>query len=287
MRKKRDTHFLSILCMFKNESHIIKEWVQHYMKEGVDHFYLLDNGSTDNYLKEIENNFSNISIIHDTRPGTQGFLYTDFVRSKLITSEWLLVVDMDEFVYAKNGFNTIKDFLKQKCEKYNQIIIPMAVFTSNNYIQQPSSVIKSFTERKRASKLEKTKAIIRVVDPLEQITMMVCAAHIPGITVASDLKRTINTDRSTKIKTTDILREASEDIFRDSFLMGNHYTIQSYDMFWSKLDRYAGHSIHAYCDKRDCRYCRVPEAHYKRVWGLGHRGRKIEDDILATKEYNE
>ena len=35
---------LSILAMFKNESWIIKEWIEHYLLEGVDHFYLIDNG---------------------------------------------------------------------------------------------------------------------------------------------------------------------------------------------------------------------------------------------------
>jgi hypothetical protein len=37
-------HNLSILSMFKNESMIIKDWFEHYLKEGVEHFYLIDNG---------------------------------------------------------------------------------------------------------------------------------------------------------------------------------------------------------------------------------------------------
>ena len=31
--------------MFKNESMIITEWIEHYLREGIDHFYLIDNGS--------------------------------------------------------------------------------------------------------------------------------------------------------------------------------------------------------------------------------------------------
>ena len=42
-------HFLSIIAMFKNESYIIEQWIQHYLLEGVNHFYLIDNGSTDDY----------------------------------------------------------------------------------------------------------------------------------------------------------------------------------------------------------------------------------------------
>ena len=36
-------YLLSVLCMFKNESTIIKEWFEHYISEGIDHFYLIDN----------------------------------------------------------------------------------------------------------------------------------------------------------------------------------------------------------------------------------------------------
>ena len=44
-------YFLSVLSIFKNESHILEEWLNHYINEGVDHFYLLNNNSDDNYTK--------------------------------------------------------------------------------------------------------------------------------------------------------------------------------------------------------------------------------------------
>ena len=47
-------HNLSIVAMFKNESSIIKQWIKHYIEENVEHFYLIDNGSTDNYENEIK-----------------------------------------------------------------------------------------------------------------------------------------------------------------------------------------------------------------------------------------
>ena len=41
---------LVICSMFKNESMILQEWIEHYVEMGVQHFYLIDNGSTDSYL---------------------------------------------------------------------------------------------------------------------------------------------------------------------------------------------------------------------------------------------
>ena len=53
-------HEISIISMFKNESSIIKCWIQHYIDEGIDHFYLIDNGSTDNFKTEIKDYMNKI-----------------------------------------------------------------------------------------------------------------------------------------------------------------------------------------------------------------------------------
>ena len=44
-------HSISVLAMLKNESSIINDWIKHYLAEGVDHFYLIDNGTTDDTYK--------------------------------------------------------------------------------------------------------------------------------------------------------------------------------------------------------------------------------------------
>lgn len=41
-------YFLSLLAIFKNEETSLSLWIEHYCWMGVDHFYLIDNGSTDN-----------------------------------------------------------------------------------------------------------------------------------------------------------------------------------------------------------------------------------------------
>ena len=41
MNKKK--HFLSILAIFRNEEHVLDEFIQHHIKQGIDHFYLVDN----------------------------------------------------------------------------------------------------------------------------------------------------------------------------------------------------------------------------------------------------
>lgn len=54
---------IALVSIFKNEGHIIEEWIEHYIKEGVDTFYLIDNGSTDNYIEKIQRYITSGKVI--------------------------------------------------------------------------------------------------------------------------------------------------------------------------------------------------------------------------------
>ena len=47
-------YYFTIGAIFKNESHILKEWIDHYFFHGVDHIYLINDNSNDNYLTILE-----------------------------------------------------------------------------------------------------------------------------------------------------------------------------------------------------------------------------------------
>ena len=53
---------LSVGAVFKNESHSIKEWIDHYLHHNVSHFYLIDDSSTDNSV-EILNPYIKMGIV--------------------------------------------------------------------------------------------------------------------------------------------------------------------------------------------------------------------------------
>lgn len=46
--------YFTIGAIFKNESHILKEWIEHYFYHGVEHIYLINDNSTDNFLNILE-----------------------------------------------------------------------------------------------------------------------------------------------------------------------------------------------------------------------------------------
>jgi hypothetical protein len=138
-----------LVAIFKNESSIMKEWIDHYIKEGVDHFFLIDNGSDDDYMKIMKDYIDNniVTLVIDPTKHMQMQLYNKHFLEKSRAYEWAIVCDLDEFIYSRKQFNTIKDYLNSLDKSISQVKVQWKIFGSNGIIEQPKSVIKSFTKR--------------------------------------------------------------------------------------------------------------------------------------------
>ncbi|HVP40038.1 MAG TPA: glycosyltransferase family 2 protein, partial [Candidatus Saccharimonadales bacterium] len=47
-------HFLGLYAVMRDEAHIIREWMATHVREGVEHFYLVDHGCRDDWRGEVE-----------------------------------------------------------------------------------------------------------------------------------------------------------------------------------------------------------------------------------------
>lgn len=159
---------LGVIAIFKNEAHILNEWINHYIKEGVCQFILINNHSTDNFMEILKPHMNKIILYHDdNRPdGIENFqikIYNKYLNETCKSSSfkkcnWYIICDLDEFIYSRNPlYKTIPEFLNTIDINIGQIKIPWKMFGSNGYIKQPKSVIKSFT--KRESYQNRTKEI--------------------------------------------------------------------------------------------------------------------------------
>ena len=150
LSRETERPYVSVGAVFKQEAHALREWIEHYRWLGVDRIYLIDDGSTDDYLEQMEPYMDMIVCLRHTvaseRFGRQGKIYDACLRG--IPSEWLLIVDPDEFLYSPLG-QDLKTWLRSYAS-YNQILIPWHVFGSDGLIEQPASLVQGF--RRRASK---------------------------------------------------------------------------------------------------------------------------------------
>ena len=86
----KQRYYLSLIAIFKNESWILKEWIEHYIHQGIDHFFLIDNGSNDNYMSILQPYINNkkVSLIKDPKIFHKKGHYNKYILPIKNISEW-------------------------------------------------------------------------------------------------------------------------------------------------------------------------------------------------------
>ncbi len=222
---------LCIVAIFKNEKCSIREWINHYLQEGVDHFFLVDNGSNDGYDIQDYVKRGIAEVWFNPKKHAQIELTNHYLH-KAKKYDWVLVVDLDEFMYARNGFKTIKEYLRSLHSDVEQIKVPWKLFGSSGHKKQPESIIHGFTRRRKYLKkfdhlhipdFTEVKSIVRGK------LLLQFDIHVHQIHHSKKWKGTISTMDGNTISY--IFEPITEKILKTSCLHLNHYRIQSWDNF--------------------------------------------------------
>lgn len=126
---------LTAVAMFKAEtSGSLRAWVHHYLFEGVDHFVLIDNNNaTGTHDESCELrpfiDAGIVTLVKDAEPHAQHQVIArhlhPFVTHARTT--WVLNVDIDELVYARNN-RTIWSFLEMQPSRVQCVYLPWKTF---------------------------------------------------------------------------------------------------------------------------------------------------------------
>lgn len=143
-----DYKYLSVLAIFKNEAMNLDVWMKHYIWMGVEHFYMIDNGSDDNYMEILQKYIDQGIVTLHVRPERYQIMpHTRFVYDAeriWEKSKWLLIVDLDEFWYCHNS--TIAAELKS-LEQYDVIITRWRMFGTSGCVDHPEDIRVSNVHR--------------------------------------------------------------------------------------------------------------------------------------------
>ena len=133
-------YYLSVLAQFKNETLNLKLWLDHHIWQGVQHFYLIDNGSTDNPLSILQDYIKKGYVSYFYRP--KNFSQIEnyrkiFAKHIWFRSHWLAVIDLDEFLYGIDHklVNKIKTL-----EYYNVIYCNWFLYGTSGCIKHPDDI---------------------------------------------------------------------------------------------------------------------------------------------------
>lgn len=109
-------HFLSVCAIVKNEAPYIEEWIEFHLLQGVEYFYLYDNGSTDGTF-EILLEYFKLGVVtildyqFENPPQFKAYQHClDRYRGE---SEWIAFIDCDEFLHTwHERWPTVASFLR-------------------------------------------------------------------------------------------------------------------------------------------------------------------------------
>ena len=105
---------ISLCTMGKNENLYVKEFVEYYIKLGIDHIFIYDDNeqNTEKISSALGNKYKNKITIYENikdRIYNQSEAFTDCYQNNLNKYDWFLMVDMDEYLYIVN--NTLKKII--------------------------------------------------------------------------------------------------------------------------------------------------------------------------------
>ncbi len=147
-KKSNYDYNVSICAIFKNESPYLKEWIEFHNLVGVEHFYLYNNNSNDNYKKVLKPYIDNglVTLCDWPYENKQMECYIRCIEQFSSETKWIGFIDIDEFVVPKS-VDCIYDFLKKFERKRGSVLIYWKLFGSSGLIERDMNglVIEDFT----------------------------------------------------------------------------------------------------------------------------------------------
>lgn len=131
----RKTYRISICGIFKNESKFLKEWIEYHIMIGVDHFYMYNNNSEDDYLEMLQPYIDNgyVTLVQWPYSQAQIQAYKDCFERYGNETQWLSFLDIDEFLVPK--YKTDINEWIHDYDKYPVILIYWKMFGTSGFMK--------------------------------------------------------------------------------------------------------------------------------------------------------
>lgn len=238
-KKSKNKYYLTVGAIFRNETHILESWLNHYLKEGVEHFYLVNDRSTDDYLSILQPYIDKglVTLFHtdsSTPPDGQRYAYSELIYPKaLVEAEWLAFLDLDEFLttYGARSSLLTAEYLRNYAGNYNAIYVSWLMYGSGDYINSndvPTNPIEAYRYRRRTDIVKDPYEIKTIFRPKAWKTRGVHKVDVYGNGL--DLREhTKNID-------------LEKDVSKHPPLVVIHYHLQSKG-YWYKIKKTRGDAI--------------------------------------------
>lgn len=138
-KQKNKKYYISICSIFKNEALYMKEWIEYYLMIGIDHFYLYNNNSTDNYQEilcpYIEKGI--VTLVEWPEVPGQITAFRHWYEHYRNETNWISFLDLDEFL-CPTGVDNISDWLN-KFKRYPLVMVYWKIFGTSGKISHDTT----------------------------------------------------------------------------------------------------------------------------------------------------
>lgn len=159
-------HYLSLCASIKDEAPYLHEWIEFHRMQGVDHFYIYDNNSTDHPENELTYYIRKRIVTFipwPDHPYGQLSAYRHCVEQFKSESFWIGFIDLDEYIVPL-ATKEITDLLKNY-EGKNGLGINWLIYGSSGKKRKPEGLtIEHYTSRAPADFLDNRHLKI-IADP--------------------------------------------------------------------------------------------------------------------------
>jgi hypothetical protein len=230
------------MAIFMNEADVLFEWLEHYITQGAAVFLLTDNGSTDD-AERVLAPFARrpdvrVSVRRNATRHRQEFHYAAFADAARTACGWALVVDLDEFVYARGPFASIAAFLEGTDVGISQVLAPWKLFGSSHHLKQPpEGAIRGFVRRTDYARADgKFNGVI--FEGADKYSLAKAAVRTDRVARYGIHSHAINGGRTecvggagARLHENNCFCKITEALLNASALHLNHYAIMSYERF--------------------------------------------------------
>lgn len=158
--QERPKYYLSVCAIFRNEARFLKEWIEYHKMIGVEHFYLLNHLSEDDFNSVLKPYLEDgivelfewpFEVTHHKQWNKiQCNAYNKILSEKGKETFWLAVIDTDEFILPLKT-TSLSKFLKEY-ESFGGLAINWQLFGSSGISHIPPQQTLIGTLVKKAPK---------------------------------------------------------------------------------------------------------------------------------------
>ena len=128
---------VSICAIFRNEAPYLKEWIEFHKIVGVEHFYIYNNYSDDNYAEVLQPYVEDGVIDLIEWPYEQGQMkaYQDCLEKYSEETKWIGFIDLDEYVVPVK-YDSIYEFLSKFEKNRPSVLIYWRLFGTSGKLDR-------------------------------------------------------------------------------------------------------------------------------------------------------